>query len=396
MSNISSFPGQEEESAGKRINRTLRHRSLTRLYRISLVILVVAAVLIAYLIYEKTKVYDSFSTVSSVPRTEINGVTLAEFNGSVLSYSKDGAGAVDGSGKLLWNQTFDMQNPMASVCGETAAFADYGGSTVYIQTAGGYSGTVTTDKPIHKISVSDKGYVVAILEDSNVTWIYLYDINGNVIAYIRTTMEKFGYPVDVDISPSGELLAVSYYNVDINDIKSSVAFYNFGSVGQNKIDNYVSGFNYSDTLVPLVRFLDDKTVFSLSADQLSIYEGEHQPKSIADVFATDEVLAVYYGRDAIGIIYRNASLDNKYKLVIYDNSGKAVSAKEFDFDYTGVSFGNGNYILYGDTNVFISTCTGDAKFEGNYPSPIKLAIPTGVASKYIFVTTDSIDTVEFK
>ncbi len=396
MSNISRFPVSEEESAGKRINKTLRHRKLTRVYKVMLLLLAVSAIIVAYMIYEKTKVYETYTVTFKAPRSEIGGTETMEFNGNILSFSKDGAGAMDSSGKLLWNQTFDMQNPMASVCGGTAAFADYGGSTVYLQTEGGYAGTITTDKPIRKITVSEKGYVAAVLEDTNVTWIYIYDMNGTEIAYFRTTMEKSGYPVDLDISPNGELVCVSYYYVDIRDIKSSVAFYNFGPVGQNNIDNYVSGYNYPDTLVPLVRFLDSDTAFSLSPSRMSVYSGSHKPVSISDMFINDEILASYCGKDVIAVIYRNNSTENRYKLVLYSDTGKALSAREFDFDYTGVSFGNGNYILYGDTSVYIASYSGEKRYEGNYSEAIRLAIPTRVASKYIFVTSGSIDTVEFK
>ena len=168
MSNIKRFPGTEEESASKKVNRTIRRRNFTRIYRILILILAVVAVIIAYMIYEKTKVYENVTVTNKVLKPDVNGATVAEFAGSVLTYSKDGAGAMDADGKLLWNQTFDMQNPMCSVCGNTVAFADYGGSTIYLQTAGGYQGTVKTDKPIRKITVSDKGYVAAVLEDTAV------------------------------------------------------------------------------------------------------------------------------------------------------------------------------------------------------------------------------------
>lgn len=396
MSNIRNFPVREEESAGKRITRTIRRRNIGRLYKILLLLLIITAVIIAYMIYEKTKEYESVTVLSKVVKIDPAGTTVTEFDGNILTYSKDGAGAVDANGKLLWNQTFDMQNPMASVCGKTAAFADYGGSTIYLQTTDGYEGSIETNMPIRKITVSDKGYVAAVLEDTNVTWIYMYDVNGTVIAYFRTTMEKSGYPVDIDISPSGELVAVSYYYVDINDVQSRVSFFNFGDVGQNNIDNFVSGYNYNDSLVPIVRFLDDDTAISLAAERLSVYSGQHKPLSISDMFINDDILAVYYASDAIGIIYRNVSTENRYKLVIYSDEGKALSALEFDYDYTGVAFGNGNYILYGDSNIFIAGYNGERKYEGSYTEPVRLVIPTGNASRYIFVTADFIETVEFK
>ena len=54
-------------------------------------------------------------------------------------------------------------------------------------------------------------------------------------------MKESGYPVNVSISPNGQLVCVSYMFVDGGQIKSSVALYNFVADGQNNTDNYVSG-----------------------------------------------------------------------------------------------------------------------------------------------------------
>ena len=83
--------------------------------------------------------------------------------------------------------------------------------------------------------------VAAILEDTNITWIYLYNSAGEKVAYIKTTMQKSGYPAAVALSPDGKLMAVSYITVESGAAKSSVAFYNFSSVGQNFVDNFASG-----------------------------------------------------------------------------------------------------------------------------------------------------------
>ena len=289
-----------------------------------------------------------------------------------------------------------MQNPMASVCGEMAAFADYGGSRIYLQKASGETGVVNTDMPIRKITVSSNGYVAAVLEDLDVTWIYMYDSNGTKVAYFRTTMEKSGYPIDIDISPDAELVCVSYYYVDCNDLKSSVAFYNFGSVGQNSIDNYVSGFNYSEEMIPYVEFLDTETAVAISDSRISVFAGAHKPVSVSEMFINDEIISAYVGTDAFAAIYSNETHGTKYRLEVYDKEGKKTSEKAFDFDYSNVTFGDGCVILYGDTSVYVATYSGKVKFEGDYSRPILLLVPQTASFKYTIVTEDTIDSVELK
>lgn len=396
-SNVVRFPGTEdmEETRRKSDRQIKRHRYL-RFYSILLIVFLIAGCLIGYLIYEKTRVFESAECVSFVSRENIDGTRMLPLGESVLTYSKDGANAVDGTGKLLWNQTFDMQSPMAATCGGTAAFADYGGNMIFIQTVKNESAVVNTDKPIRKITVSENGYVAAVLDDVDVTWIYMYDINGTVISYFRITMEKSGYPVDINLSTNGELLAVSYYFVDCGDIHSSVAFYNFGDVGQNSIDNLVSSYNYTDSLVPFVQFVDKETAFAVSEERLSIYAGAHKPVNISDMFVTDEVLSVFYGSDAVGIIYNNAANGTEYRLEVYDKSGKVLSKKEFDHDYSNVILKNGYVTLYGETSLYVGTYAGVSKFDGTYKKPMLLVVPGLTAEKLTIVTADSVDSVELR
>lgn len=399
IANIADYKSKhntDTEEGSKKVKRSRRKHRIEKVYRAGLIIVVILALLVAYMIYERTKVYDEIVVKNSVSHTSFNGTTEAVFDGGLLSYSKNGASAIDGNGNLLWNQSFDMQNPLMSMCDNTVAFADYGGSTIYLQNSEGKAGSITTNMPIRKIAVSSNGYVAAVLEDVNLTWIYMYDFNGTEIAYVRSTMEKSGYPIDIDLSPDGELLAVSYYYVDCNDVKSSVAFYNFGPVGQNSIDNYVSGYNYANVLVPFVEFLDSKTAFSLSPERLAVYAGAHKPVSVSDLIINDEVLSVYYSNDAIAVIYKNDEFENRYRLELYDTEGKKLLSHLFDFDYSGVTFSNKSIILYGDTSVFFTTYEGELRYDGSFADAIKFVIPTRIPSEFVFVTENRMDTVEFK
>lgn len=395
-SNIRNFPDKEESSSRKKVQQELIKRIKVRIYTISIILILVAAGVISLLVYERVKVYNTLEVGASVFYETASGSKTVEFAGSVMTYSKDGAGAIDAKGNLLWNITFDMQNPMMSHCGNTVAFADYGGSRIYVEGADAKGYEINTAMPIRKITTSDNGVVAAVLEDVDVTWIYLYGSNGEIIASFRTTMEKSGYPVDISISPSGEVVGVSYYFLDISDVKSSVAFYNFGEVGKNNIDNYVSGYNYKDSLVPYMKFTSNERAFAVSSQRLSIYEGAHKPVNLKDVFINDSITAVYSNDDYIGIVLENAESEDKYRLEIYSTKGELVTKKTFNFEYKDVVFGSDFFTIYGNREVLVSTYKGAIKLDREYDNSIRLIIPTGVPTKYIIVTDTSIDTVTMR
>lgn len=131
--------------------------------------------------------------------------------------------------------------------------------------------------------------VAAVLEDTNITWIYLYNSQGDKVAYVKTTMQKSGYPAALALSPDGKLMAVSYIAVENGSTKSSVAFYNFSSVGQNFVDNFASGADYVDAVIPYITFLSNDTAFAVADNRLVIYSGDQRPKSSADVFLDGEI-----------------------------------------------------------------------------------------------------------
>lgn len=395
MSKTLVFPERrntQQYNNREHVDDRIRRKHANRFYTVMLLVGLVAVLCLAYFIYERTKIYDTSEMTQSVSRQDVFQSNVVALGENLLTYSKDGANCMDANGNLLWNMTFGMQNPMVSICRETAAFADYGASTIYVHTKDGISSEIDTSMPIRKVSVSEKGIVAAVLEDTKVTWIYLYDMNGSTIAYFRTTMEKSGYPIDVDISPSGQLVCVSYYYLDSGEKRSSVAFYNFGEVGQNDIDNYVSGYNY-DTLVPYVEFLNNSSAVAVSTGRISSYDGDQKPVSISEMLVEDEILSVYNNESNIAVIYGTSSGENKYRLEIYNAKGTLVSKKEFDFDYTGISFGKDWYVLYGNTDMYVATLSGDKRFEGKYTKSIKLVIPSNIQSRYYVVTDNSIDTV---
>lgn len=397
MDNIREFPVKNDvQSPNNRIKKQARRHRAGRLYMVMLLLLLVGVVCAVYYVYEKSHAYESYERTSSIAYIQGSGQQTLALGENILTYGKDGANCVSASGKLLWNMTFEMQNPMVAVCGETASFADYGASTIFVHTKEGNEAEIPTNKPIRKISVSEKGIVAAVMDDVDITWIYLYDLNRREIAEFSTRMENSGYPVDVDISPTGELVAVSYYYIDGDEIRSSVSFHNFGEVGKNNIDNFVSGFNYSSSFVPLVRFNDDDSAYAISTGRISFYDGAHKPVSVAEMMIEDEVLSVYNNNDKTAVVYQNTSGNDKYRLEIYDHKGVAIVKKTFGFDYSGIALGTGEFVIYGDTNMIIDTYKGEKRFEGSYSNPIKLMIPTSDPAKFYIVTDSCMDTINFK
>jgi hypothetical protein len=374
----------------------IKSHKFTIFYRVILVLVLIAAVIAAMVVQWENKVYTENVVVSSVETAITQDAVLRQFSGYLLSYSKDGASCMDTKGNAVWNQTFEMQNPMIDICQNMVAIGDYNGRTIYVMDTSGLVGSISTTKPIRNLCVSSNGVVAVVLDDTDVTWIYLYDDQGNELVHFRTTMEESGYPVSVSISPNGELVCVSYLFVDSGQMKTSVAFYNFGEVGQNNTDNYVSGYDYLDTIVPFTRFLDNKSVFAVSDDRIMFYSGSQKPVSAAENLISDDVQSIYYGDEYIGLVFNNTEGSSRYLLNVYHKSGSLAQQIAFDTDYTDILFYKEQIIIYNETECCIYNTNGVQKYEGTFSKSARVLIPLDRSYTYMVVTPDSVDTIELK
>ena len=374
----------------------IKSHKFTIFYRTFLVIVLIAAIIGALYIQWKNKVYTQIAVLSSAEISIVQGSGLLPFSGHLLTYSKDGAGCMDIKGNAVWNQTFEMQNPIVDVCQNVVAIGDYNGRNIYVMDTAGVLGNITTNKPMRDLCVASNGVVAVVLDDTDITWIYLYSATGKELASFRTTMKDSGYPISVSISPNAQLVCVSYLYVDGGQMKSSVAFYNFGDVGKNSTNNYVSGYDYLDVVVPLTRFLDDRSLFAVSDDRIMFYSGAQKPVTAAESLISDNVQSVFYGEEYVGLVYISRESSNRYRLDVYHKSGELRQSIEFDIEYSDILFHNDQIIIYNESECTIYNSNGMEKYNGRFDKTVLELIPQSNAYRYMLVTPDSVDSVELQ
>lgn len=161
-------------------------------------------------------------------------------SGKILRYSSDEVSLVNNKLETVWSQTYDMQNPVADVCGDCAVIADKDGTSMVFLDKNGITGTVSTSYSIVKAKVSKTGMAAAILDGGDHTWINFYNLDGSLVAENQTNIQDPGYPMDVALADNGVVMMVAYQFVDSSETTSYIAFYNFGEVGQNEDDRIVA------------------------------------------------------------------------------------------------------------------------------------------------------------
>ncbi len=396
MGEVNETLKEKYETAQLDFEKKIRRHRRAILYRIIIGLAIVLALIAsAYYNYQKM-VYTNYDVLRKITYTEASNAKYLRLGQNILRYSQDGASAYSIANDMLWNETFEMQNPIADVCGDFAAIGDYMGTTIYVYNSAGLQGTIDTSTPLKRFCVSGNGNVAVVLEDNEVTWVKLYDVNGVNIASDRTTMSKSGYPVCIDISEDGILLAVSYLFVDSGVLSTSVAYYNFGAVGQNEVDNLVSGYNYSGTVVPLVSFINPNTSFVLGDNKFSIFKGSEKPENIFEKDIDKEILSVFYDANMIVLVFEDEDGENKFIAEVYDDKGNPVTTQGFDMDYNNMSLYKDLLVIYNSEECQIYNTSGLKKFDGSFPDAVISVIPEDSKSRYLVVYADRMEEIKLK
>lgn len=372
-------------------SRRRRRQILRLLLRAATVIgaVILFILFIAYLASQRTYSAATYRAVGTAESGE--DTQYLALGNHIVYYSRDGASCLSRNGSMIWSISYEMQKPIARTAGDILAIGDYNGSTIYLQNADAAIGTIDTSLPIRDLSVSESGEVAAVLADTNITWVYLYDQDGSQIAYFRTTMQQSGYPVSTAVSPGGELVCVSHLMTTPSGISSSIAFYNFGDVGQNAAENNVSGFNYDNEIFPFTMFLNDSVCAAVSDSRLAFFNGREIPESGANILFTDELLGVYDADGYVGLLFMNTT-DGGYAMQIYSDGGSLVNTVSFNMAYTGICFANDCIYIYNESDLTIYTIQGQIRFQGSFPSSVTEVIPeSGTSSRMYVVTDDGIE-----
>ena len=387
----------EEKPVRKKKHRSLR-RKMRKVFRpLLIIVLVVLVGLVAKHVLD-TRTSASYTLLSSSEREGSTQASYMSFNGAILHYSSDGASLASTDGTQIWNETYEMDTPVADAADSAVVVYDQKGTSMCVFDGRGLLGKITTDLPILKARVSSQGMIAAILEDGDTTWINFYSSAGETIATGKTRIDSPGYPVDLDVSPNGELLVVSYVYVDGTTPTSYVAFYNFGTTGQNQMDNMVSGYTYADVLVPQVRFLAADTAVAIRDDGMTLYKGAHIPAESLSVGEEEEIVSCFADDTAIGLVTANKEegSEDPYRMKLYDLKGKLIADKGFQAEYTTIRVDGGRILMYNDKQLSVFTMSGQETFHGTIEEGTIQDVCTISKNRFLVVMNESIATIKIR
>lgn len=372
--------------------RLARHRKKA-MRRMIIMAGVILAIIAAVLLYFEKRSYRNYKILQTSEQEDVVSTRYVELDGKILRYSPEGASLINNKMEAIWSETYEMQTPVADVCGESAVIADIDGTSIEIYNTEGHTGSIATSYAIVKARVTDGGLVAAILDAGDDTWINFYASDGSLIAENQTKVDDPGYPLDVAVSSDGLIMMVTYQFVDGSDTTSYVAFYNFGDVGQNEDDRIVSGYTYEGVVIPQIQYLDGNKSVALRDDGFTLYKGKQIPKENKTVEVDKEIVSTFYDDDIIGLVFKNGEKDELYTMEVYSTNGSLKFEKSFNIPYTTIKMSGGNILMYNSSQICIMNSRGVEKYSGTIDDTIKDFFKIGW-NKYLLVLDSGVNVIK--
>lgn len=362
-----------------------------------IILCICAAAAIVYYFAAKYKQYDSYHVTEEITRSDTSATHYISYQDGFLKYSNDGIAYVTVSNATIWNQSYEMENPMISTCQSYVAAADRQGEKIYILNKEELQGEIEVNMPISKIEVAAQGTVAVLMEENGTGYLSLFDKSGQQLAEGAIHVENSGTPMDIALSADGKKLGVSVVDVSEGTAKTTVIFYNFSTAGQKQIDNIVATFTYEDTIIPEIAYVNDSTMLAFADNAVYTFTGSETPKEGSHLEVTEEIQSVFYNENYFGLVYIDTSADNGRTVKVYDQKCKEKMSIGTGVSFDSIQFlDNDEIALYNNRECAIYTLGGRQKFKYEFEDDINGIYHESGFRQYIIMKSGETDRVCLK
>ena len=401
-------PDEEQTSSGSKI----------RIAILILILVAVAGFATKSLFFSK-KLYKSYEVSAQSAKTLPEDAGYATDYAKLLSYNSEGISIYNEKAEIEWNAALNMTNPKITVNSGYAVVADIGGRNILVvnhKSVPAAQVSLTMLNDILLTDISEQGEIAVLMQDEkgyDIQLINPFDKNDSLKAEIKTYSKDDGYALSLAMSKDGSKLVTEYVKTENNEIKSTLTFYNFDKVGENSnADRIVGVFPFEDTIFPKLKFADNNTVCAYGDNKIVCFAAKKEPEILWEKKVAGKIERIAEDKNGFAILvdesallqantggvasdsaieddyidsdYLTGEADSNGKIVLYSMhySGGRVYSNEVDINPKGMSYNDGEIVLYSDTNCIIFDSNGNIKFKNKFNDGITSFTQAGGRTRY--------------
>ncbi len=394
---------ERNEADGPRVSEKLRSVfdgiPFSKRRKEILIFCLCAVLLIAYLLVHNLRKFTDYDVKNAYERSDAAETFYLDYQNNLLRYSHDGVFYTEYDGDLIWNYTYEMADPRIDICGNYILLYDKKGTQVAILTNTGFKQSLQATMPIVDANISNRGTVALLMQDGDTGYLQLCGEDGSVLASGELHMENNGYPMAIDISASGEKLAVAQLDVNNNDIKTNIVFYDFGRGGRDKIDNIVNTYSFSGQIFPEITYLSNDKLVAFGSNEVVLFGNGGQIGMDKEIFVDGQIRSVFFDDDYFGTVCNTSDDEGNYvcEMTVYNGSGFRRCQKSVDPLYTDVSMIKNHEICFSNhQDVSLYTLLGIEKFSHTFETNVYAVVAGDGSRRYYFIEEGSTKDVRLK
>lgn len=356
--------------------------------RIVLIMIIAVVIAACYFAYSNRR-YTDFSVQQRIERSNVENTDFISFDNNLFSYSRDGASLSDFDGNPIWNESFDMENPICDINGNYVLVYDRERTNAVVMDNTGTKGRLSMTLPIIRAKVSATGIVAVLMQDDTTAYIRLMSPEGKILASGEIHAENSGYPIAMDISPDSTRLMVSLLDLGDGDIKTTLFFYDFSEKSKTDKNHILADFSYADEVIPEVAFLGNDAAVAFADEELMFFDFHKDVSVRKRLFQSDEIKSVFYSDNRAAIItsHETESGGMENALHVFTESGTDRFVVRIPSRMTYAEFmDNGEIVLHNGHSIRIFKDDGRRKLTAKSEEAIKAIIPWDGQRNYYFIT----------
>ena len=366
-------------------------------WRIFLVIIILFVVLILYMLNNSRCEYYIYKEETETENND--NVQYEPFANGYIKYGQNGIEYQRNFGVAEWNIPVSFQNPFLVKAEPYILLADKGGNTLMLFDVNGQVKDFTVRYPVIQAGVSEKGTIEVILQGEGSNLIQMYDVEGNLVADMRSSVDETGYPLTAAVSPDGSKLVVSYLAIDGMSSKTTVAFYDFSRQLQTEGMSLAGGFDYEDFLIARLHFIDNNTLVAVGESATYYYDVSGEPEMKKEITFEQSIESIFLGEKCIGYVLDNSENpdEGRYRICLYNKSGGKKLDTDIDMNYDSIEMQGKQIIAVQNNECTIINTRGKILFQDELDgNAIEAILPMGGWRTYQVVFQDKIAKMQLR
>lgn len=342
----------------------------------------------------KMKPYREFQEVYKLEYEHSLDVKYINYLDGIVRYTKDGAVAINGDGKLLWNLPYEIQDGIVAVSGNYFAIVNRGHREINIINKKGEVRTINTNYDIYDIEIANQGVVAALMSNDNTNHIKVYDFNGKELVQKDIDIGKYGYALDIALSEDGTKLVISFMSIKTGEIETKLLFYNYSESGKDYSNRFVGGIDFENLIIPRIKFLNNNRICAFTDKGFALYSIIKTPEEILNIEFESDIKSIIYNNEHIGFVLDKSSNEGRSQIVVYNIDGTKVLDLPLDYEYDNIVFSDKEIIFNNSNSILVLNLKGRKKFEYIFENKINLVYPSKTDDRYFII--NNLDIVNIK